>query len=166
MLLLTNPNSYIIERNIYDWPSHKSVALNKWNDYNYIVNSNNLKYHVVEATTQFNNAIINKLSEDMSVMVQLKLIIDNHYTRSMSFIQTIRPSESFELLKLFEHFWFVKGQHYNDSYYNVTGIRFTYKILPDNIINLPSQINRASPGSLGSLRNEGSQQPLKLQGID
>lgn len=74
--LLSYLNSKVIDRQIYDWPSHNSVALIKWNDYNYLVNSNNLKYHLVEATIQFNNAIVNKLSEDMSVMVELKLVLN------------------------------------------------------------------------------------------
>src|SRR5882757_676034 len=109
---------------------NKGIISSSWLDYPINIDSNILTFKSLEySVTKFWFEIINKITENQIILVQLKYKDQSNNYRSISYVQEITHENKnlAILLKIFKEFWSIKCEKYHLSI--IKSLIFTYKII-------------------------------------
>jgi hypothetical protein len=120
---------------------NKNLISSSWLDYSININSNILNYNSLEyLIRKFWKEIINNITENKSIFIQLKFKDENNNYRSIYYVQeiTYENKDLFILIKIFNEFWSIKCEDYYSI--KIKSLIFTYKII-ENKNNYKSKLN-------------------------
>lgn len=120
---------------------NKNLISSYWLDYSININSNILTYNSLEyLIRKFWKEIINNITENQSIFIQLNFKDENNNYRSIYYVQeiTYENKDLFILIKIFNEFWSIKCEDYYSI--KIKSLIFTYKII-ENKNNYKSKIN-------------------------
>jgi hypothetical protein len=106
------------------------AIISSWLDYPIDINSNILTFKSLEySLRKFWFEIINNITENQIILVQLKFKDQNNNYRSISYVQeiTYENKDLDILIKIFNEFWSIKCENYHLSI--IKSLIFTYKII-------------------------------------
>jgi hypothetical protein len=109
------------------------TLISSWLDYSINKDSNILNYNSLEyLIRKFWFEIINKITENQSILIQLKFKDENNNYRSISYAQeiTYENKDLSILIKIFKEFWSIKCEDFHSII--IKSLIFTYKIITTN----------------------------------
>lgn len=122
---------------------NNNLTLNKWNDYNFnldsqIITENLIKRSLSSLQSYIFSSSTLPVSKSLKLLILFKVKTINNQYRTISYMQTIDIKDFHLLNQLFIEYWHLKSEDYYLAEYS--HIIYTYKILD---VNLETKILKA-----------------------